>query len=269
MTQFFAPSRDYHAPFLAVAGNHAGEVYSGDPETTLVSFLRNFCSATAVESPDAGGLIRTTMIQPGIFFTFDAPYVRILALYSNCLEDPGVISTEGGTRPLLNDTQRDYLTAALTRCKTENYAGAVLIITHHPPYTGGATHGGSPLMLADIDACCTRASFWPHAHLSGHAHNYQRFTRTINGMDIPYIVAGCGGHGIDPMRSINDGPIRTPLVIDPTLTLESYDDTDYGYLRIIVDATTMRIEFHPASDGGTTKTPDDVVTVDLGTRLAS
>ena len=267
--QFYAPYRDYQAPILAVAGNHDGEVYSGDAETSLEAFLRNFCAETPVESPDSGGLIRTAMIQPGVFFTFDAPYIRILALYSNCLEDPGVISTEGGTRPLLNDTQLDYLAAALTRCKTEKYAGAVVIVTHHPPYTGGEEHGGSPLMLADIDAACTKAGFWPHAHLSGHAHNYQRLTRTINGMDIPYIVAGGGGHGLSTMREINGAPIRTPLVIDSTLTLESYDDTDYGYLRIVVDATSLRIEFHPASDGGTTKTPDDVVTVDIETRTVS
>jgi hypothetical protein len=56
---------------------------------------------------------------------------------------------------------------------------------------------------------------------------------------------------------------RTPFQIDSTLTLESYDDTDYGYLRVVVNATTLTIEFHPEGDGGTTKTPDDVVTVTL------
>lgn len=63
--------------------------------------------------------------------------------------------------------------------------------------------------------------------------------------------------------------VRTPYQIDSTLTLESYDDTDYGYLRIVVNATTMRIEFHPESDGGTTKTPDDVVTINLAAHTVS
>jgi hypothetical protein len=63
--------------------------------------------------------------------------------------------------------------------------------------------------------------------------------------------------------------IRTPFVIDDTLTLESYDDTDYGYLRVIVNAETMTIEFHPEMDGGTTKTPDDTVTVTLATHSVS
>ena len=62
---------------------------------------------------------------------------------------------------------------------------------------------------------------------------------------------------------------RTPYVIDNTLTLESYDTMDYGYFRVIVDATTMRIEFHPQHDGGTIKTPNDVVTVTLATHAVS
>ena len=37
----------------------------------------------------------------------------------------------------------------------------------------------------------------------------------------------------------------------------------YGYLRMVVNATTLTVEFHPESDGGTTKTPDDTVTVNL------
>jgi hypothetical protein len=62
---------------------------------------------------------------------------------------------------------------------------------------------------------------------------------------------------------------RTPYQIDSTLTLESYDDTHYGYLRVVVNATTMTVEFHPQNDGSTVKTPDDVVTIDLATRTVS
>ena len=50
-----------------------------------------------------------------------------------------------------------------------------------------------------------------------------------------------------------------------TVTFENYDDKSYGYLRILVNAQQLRIEYHPASDGPTTKTPDDSVTVDLKT----
>jgi hypothetical protein len=206
------------------------------------------------------------MIQPGVYYTFDAPFVRILGLYSNVLEDPGVISDQSGTYPTLDQRQITFLTTALARIKTESYAGAVIIAVHHPPYTGGSEHGGSPLMSQDIDSACAAAGAWPHAVFSGHSHNYQRYTRTVNSYQIPYIVAGCGGHSpLSTMRSI----VRTPYPIDSTLTLESYDDTDYGYLRVIVNATTMTIEFHPEADGGTTKTPDDSVTINLAARTAS
>jgi hypothetical protein len=51
------------------------------------------------------------------------------------------------------------------------------------------------------------------------------------------------------------------------VVFENYDDTNYGYLRIIVTAAQLRIEYHPASDGAGAKTPDDFVTVDLATRM--
>ncbi len=258
--QFYEPYRSYPAPIVAIPGNHDGVVYKADPAPTLAAFLANFCAPSFVSSPDAGGLARTTMIQPGVYFTFDAPFVRILGVYSNVLEDPGVISGQNGIYPTLDSRQISFLQTALTRVKSQNYTGAVIIAVHHPPFTGGSTHGGSPLMLQDIDNACHAAGVWPHAVFSGHAHNYQRFTRTVNGLQIPYLVAGCGGHA--PLAKMRE-TYRTPLRIDSTLTLESYDDTDFGYLRVVVNASTLSIEFHPEGDGGTTKTPDDVVTITL------
>jgi hypothetical protein len=264
--EFYEPYRNYPCPILGIPGNHDGIVYPSDPATTLEGYLRNFCASAAAPSPDAAGLMRTTMIQPGVYYTFDAPFVRILGLYSNVLEDPGVISSQNGTYPALDQRQITFLTTALQRVKSQNYAGALIIATHHPAFTGGSDHGGSPLMLADIDNACKAVGVWPHAVLSGHAHNYQRYTRIANDYQIPFLVAGCGGHSpLSKMRST----VRTPYKIDNSLTLESYDDTDYGYLRIVVNATTMTIEFHPESDGGTTKTPDDVVTINLAARTVS
>jgi hypothetical protein len=59
------------------------------------------------------------------------------------------------------------------------------------------------------------------------------------------------------------------MKVNPTLTLENYDDTNYGYLRVVVDSDNLRIEYHPASDGAGTKTPNDTVTVNLKTRALS
>jgi hypothetical protein len=265
--QFYEPYRNYPAPILAIPGNHDGVTYPKETVPTLDAYLRNFCSATPVHTDEAGGLSRTAMIQPGVYYTLEAPFVRLLGLYSNTLEDPGVISTEGNTRPTLNDSQLTFLQTALARAKSENFAGAVLVAVHHPPFTGGVNHGGSPRMLQDMDNAATAAGFWPHVVLSAHSHNYQRYTRTVAGLTIPYLVAGMGGHGLTVMRTTASGnAIRTPMAVDSGLTLVSYDDTHYGYLRVVVNATTLTMEFHPAEDGGTTKTPDDTFTLDLKTR---
>ncbi|HKR46673.1 MAG TPA: metallophosphoesterase, partial [Paraburkholderia sp.] len=114
--QFYEPYRDYHAPILAVAGNHDGMISPLQHEKSLQAFLRNFCSDCFQVSPDAGNLSRTAQIQPGVFFTFEAPFVRIIALYSNTLEDPGVISNSD-----IGNSQLKFLKAALTRVKKEGY----------------------------------------------------------------------------------------------------------------------------------------------------
>jgi hypothetical protein len=256
--QFYEPYRSYPAPIFAVAGNHDGLVYSGEGVPSLQAFLRNFVSAQPVKTPESGGLIRTAMTQPAVYFALDAPFVTIIGLYSNVLEDPGVVSSQGQKSSPVDDQQLAFLVTALQAAKKKG--GATIVVTHHPPYSGGTAHGGSPLMLADIDAACTKANYWPHAHLSGHAHNYQRFTRTVNKYDIPYVVCGNGGHS--PLSAITGTP-RTPVNVNAGLIFENYDATNYGYLRIVVNATQLRIELHPAQTGQAFKSPTDVVTVDL------
>ena len=81
--QFYEPYRNYQAPILAAAGNHDGMISPLAHATSLEAYLRNFCADPAqgfAVTPEAGGLSRTAQIQPGVFFTFDAPFVRILVL---------------------------------------------------------------------------------------------------------------------------------------------------------------------------------------------
>jgi hypothetical protein len=270
--QFYEPYRDYPAPIIALAGNHDGMVAPQTSTPTLQAFLENFCQTDFVVTPQAGGLSRTAQIQPGVFFTFEAPFVRFLCLYSNTLEDPGVIADGEGQPSNIGTSQLDYLAAALARVKSDNFKGALILAHHHPAYTAGSQHGWSIGMLKDIDAACAKAGIWPHAVLSAHAHNYQRFTRNHGNTQIPYIIAGNGGHGLAKLSTKGGSALRTPMVVQPAsatadqVTLESYDDADYGYLRIIVNATTLTIEYHPASDGAGQKTPDDSVTVKLANR---
>ena len=131
-------------------------------------------------------------------------------------------------------------------------------------------------MQRQIDAICNEAGVWPHADLAGHAHNYQRFTRTRpDGTHIPYIVCGNGGHGVQRLTTNGQPPLRAPQLLQAAtkdtdaVVIENYDDRNYGYLRIVADATQLRIEYHAAVDGPYTKAPDDQVTVDLSTRQLS
>jgi hypothetical protein len=269
--QFYEPYRNYPAPVLAAAGNHDGMISPLAHATSLAAYLRNFCADPAagfVVTPEAGGLSRTAQIQPGVFFTFDAPFVRILVVYSNTLEDPGVIADA-----TIGDSQIAYLRAALQRVKREKYAGALLFVHHHPPYALGGQHSSSLAMRQQMDAVCAAVGVWPHAVLSGHAHNYQRYTRhRADGTDIPYVICGNGGHNVQKLQTTGGQALRTPQVFqtktanDDAVTFENYDDTHYGYLRLIVDPRQLRIEYHPASDGIAAKTPDDSVTIDLATR---
>ncbi|WP_266156298.1 metallophosphoesterase family protein [Dyella silvatica] len=119
--QFYDPYRDYPAPILAAAGNHDGMVSPLAHASSLDAYLRNFCADSFVVTPEAGGLSRTAQIQPGVFFTLEAPFVRIVVLYSNTLEDPGVIAD-----PVIGNAQLAFVKAALQRVKTDKFKGALL-----------------------------------------------------------------------------------------------------------------------------------------------
>jgi hypothetical protein len=119
--QFYEPLRDYDRPIFAIPGNHDGVVTytSGGPTPdtpTLQAFIANFCTAAPQRPQNVGGLARTTMTQPGVYFTLDAPFVSIIGLYTNVLEGPGVISDQGGTYPALTgDGQLPWLISELKR----------------------------------------------------------------------------------------------------------------------------------------------------------
>ncbi len=239
--QFYEPFRGYDRPIFAIPGNHDGMVYGQNPKApqipTLQGFMRNFCAPTPGPSPDSGGLVRSAMTQPGVYFTLDAPFVSIIGLYSNVLEGPGVISSQGGTYPTMTDKQLVFLQAELTRLKPAHDAGqqAVLIAVHHPPVSTDSLHSGAVGLSNDIDAACTAAGLWPDAVLSGHAHLYQRFSRRVPGLNrqIPYVVSGSGGFSATAPQTA-DPPKGTTL---GQFTLATPSTVDFGYLTLTVDMT--------------------------------
>jgi hypothetical protein len=121
----------------------------------------------------------------------------------------------------------------------------------------------------------------PHAVVSGHVHNYQRFTRVLDGRQIPYIIDGRGGYANDPrlihklQSDGNGGPpqkgAQTPSKQDPELdlTIENYDQDNPGFLRATVTRDELTIEsFSVPFAGGFTNRPQDAVTVTRDGRLA-
>jgi hypothetical protein len=292
--QFYEPNRNYPAPIFAIPGNHDSFVIPGTPPaaTPLATFSRNFCATAPVITHEAGSLHRTAMTQPGVYFTLDAPFVRIISLFSNALEDPGVISGDGGKWPGVPDFQLEYLEAQLGRIAREKYPYAVLLAVHHPPFsyapparTGGVggMHGGSWEMLRQIDTICQATKVYPHAVISGHAHNYQRYTRKLDfegaARDVPFVVCGCGGHNVNSLVRAQGGRRaqepgfgtdvsyleRNPAVKSNGLVLEKYDDRNYGYLRLSADAAQLKIAFHHVEAHSLTQSRFDLVTIDVAT----
>jgi hypothetical protein len=262
--QFYEPFREYDRPIFAIPGNHDGMVFgsaSSAPQVpTLAAFQTNFCAGSPGPSADAPTIVRSVMTQPAVYFTLDAPFVSIIGLYSNVMDTGGgIISSQGGKFPLVND-QLDFLTAELKRLKPQRQAGkrAVLIAVHHPPLSVDAKTGGSTGLMVDIDSCCKAAGLWPDALLSGHAHLYQRFTRTVNGRDVPYIVSGSGGYAATPPQDAAPPAGTTigdhKLEVDPIIK--------YGYLTLETDAKTLTMTFKTAPRGEPVTTID-TVTLDL------
>jgi hypothetical protein len=264
--QFYEPFRAYDRPIFAVPGNHDGSVFGESPDVpqipTLQAFLRNFCATAPGPSPDSGGSVRSVMTQPGVYFTLDAPFVSIIGLYSNVLEGPGVISSQGGQYPTMSDDQVTFLHAELTRLKPARDAGerAILIAVHHPPASADSVHGGTVGLSNDIDTACTAAGIWPDAVLSGHAHLYQRFSRAVEGLGrtIPYVVSGSGGFGL---VSGQTGASAGTTIGD--FTLVTTPEVNFGYLTLVVDMTgavgTLTISYHSVNQANIR----DSVTVDL------
>jgi hypothetical protein len=264
--QFYEPFRAYDRPIFAIPGNHDGVVFGSNANTpavpSLQGFKRNFCAAAPGPSPDAGTLVRSVMTQPGVYFTLDAPFVSIIGLYSNVLEGPGVISSQGGAYPI-GDEQKQFLTAELQRLKADHDGGAraVVLAVHHPPLSIDSKHGGATGLSDDIDACCAAANLYPDVVLSGHAHLYQRYARTVGGHTTPYVVSGSGGFAVTkPMTNV-----VAPFV-EGNVTLVHGPVLHFGYLTVTVDLTgaahALTVAFNLV-DGAGKKRVEDSVTVAL------
>src|SRR5580700_5939747 len=270
--QFYDPYRDYAGPIFAIPGNHDGVLFKSEPVAfSLAPFYENFCSKAPTNDPSAKGFARTTMTQPGVYFTLDAPFLKVIGLYSNTGESTGIISDATTGTAQMQFLQSQLAAAAAQRAQKGTSPFALVLAVHHPPFTISSSHSPSPAMLAQIDAACAAANIWPDIVLSGHAHLYERYTRTMeaDGRQIPYVVAGNGGYlnlsaprkgknGLNPQPGIpgNDGK-GNPL------TLDVYNNTSYGFLRLTVDENSILCESLGVDETTLKTSTMDAFTVDL------
>jgi uncharacterized protein YukJ len=254
--QFYRPYKKYPAPIFAIPGNHDGITYN-QSMISLDAFQKAFCDDQPRHWEGAAGLSRTSMIQPGVFFTLDAPFVSIIGLYSNCSERYGYLDAQ----------QKLFLFNELTRLKPLRANGqiaAILVAVHHPPLSFDPTKPSSAELRDAMDKAANDAGCWPDAVLSGHAHIYQRMSRTVPvgnaNWQIPYIVDGSGGN-FNVSQEIDKAGVKELDQSDSAFKLHRFLP-HYGYLRITVRPmsgganATLRIEFkspdvnagHPVAD---------------------
>lgn len=261
--RFYRPDDNYHNLIFAIPGNHDGEVRSSLDDPSLSAFLENFCAPVGQQPSMAKSFGRIMPNQPGAYWYLNCPFIDIIGLYSNTGENYGTIS-----HPDIQDQgqQKKWLTDTLKTIKQQNKGAvrALLFAVHHPPYAsglqeGGFGHPGNPDMLKDIDDCCTEADIWPHAVLSAHSHNYQRYMRTIsNNRMIPYFVVGTGGIGTQnipaPIGAKSaDGSVRYANAVE-----------SHGFLTTSASKGHLTFTFTAAVD--THRSIFETITIDLATR---
>jgi hypothetical protein len=244
--QFYEPNQFYQAPIFAIPGNHDGDnsVLKGDapdPEASLTGFFDNFCATTRAPSPDSP--YRYLMDQPWPYWTLNAPFVTIIGLYSNI--DGSLDKTTKG------HIQRQY-NWFVDQLKAADPGKCLLLALHHPPFSLDTAHGGYQDILDAIDQASVNSGRTPDAVFTGHVHNYQRYTRTVNNRHYPYVIAGAGGyantqksmHQLQKDPNTPDGKIPFNFqTTRPDVILSSYNTSNPGFLRVTVDANNLKGEY--------------------------
>lgn len=247
LPQFYEPYVHYPLPMLGIPGNHDGDILDDgtrtNPLPSLATFVRNFCAAEpGTKSPDSGEISRTAMIQPNVYFTLLTPFATIVGLYTNV--------PEGG---VVEPDQAAWFAGELAAASPDL---PVIVALHHPPQSLDTYHSGSAAMGALLEGSAQKARRQPDLVVSGHVHNYQRFSVGTPGTPgiTPFIVAGQGGyHNLHKMVLVDGKPIVTPYAApnDAGVVLERYNDTDFGFMRLEIDARTIVVSTYAVAASAT------------------
>jgi acid phosphatase type 7 len=249
--QFYEPYAHYEAPIVAIPGNHDGDD-SDDPSVPfLTAFVENFCSLAPHLDPQAHETNRDTMDQPNVYWTLTDPLFTIVGLYTNVPEG-GVVAGD----------QIDWLVGEPRAAPKD---AALLVALHHPPYSCDANHGGSAAMGRMLDGAFAAAGRAADMVLTGHVHDYQRFTRTIGAAQVPYIVAGAGGyHNLHAMaRDSSGAKLATPFRVASDCVLDTFCADRFGFLRLSFTARRVAGEYVAVDRDGSVTPRTDVFTLDL------
>jgi len=228
---YYETYKNYPGFIVSIPGNH--DCQPDDPadgpvdpnKFPLDGWIQNFMSKTPDQpgSPQTGAA-RTQLDLPNVYWTFTTPFATIIGLFSNVGETEGEIHQD----------QIDWFQGELTAADPSK---ALLVAVHHPPFSGDTEHSGSSAVYQVLTAAFQAVKRYPNLILSGHVHNYQRFTQVVQGpngqIQLPYIVAGAGGYtNLGTLHTVNGGPPPRPLSLGSGLTLEQYDQTNFGFLRL-------------------------------------
>jgi hypothetical protein len=228
---FYETYQNYPAFIVAIPGNH--DCQPDDPQdgpvdpnkVPLDGWVQNFMS----KDPSQLGSLktnssRTQMDLPNVYWTLNTPLATFIGLFSNVGE------TEGEIHPDQIAWFKGELAAADPKL-------ALIVAVHHPPFSGDIEHSGSSAVDKVLFDAFKAAGRYPDLILSGHVHNYQRFTNVVKGpkgqLHIPCVVAGAGGYtSLGKMNKVNGAYPTAPLPLDNGLTLEQYDHENFGFLRL-------------------------------------
>ncbi|MBE8719272.1 metallophosphoesterase family protein [Sphingobacterium pedocola] len=228
--QFLQPYENYEAPIFAIPGNHDGDVNpeSPVPYKSLEPFMEVFCGAERRTIEFGQGSKRQSMMQPNVYWTLETPLARFIGLYSN-IPKHGWIGEE----------QREWFVEELRYAKQHAAEQAVIVCIHHAPFSADTNHGSSKPMIDFLEEAFIAADIKPDLVVSGHVHNYQRFSRIYaDGATVPFVVAGAGGYSIlHSVAEINDPWFEKLPVENGEVKLEAFCEDQYGFLKMAVEKT--------------------------------
>ena len=261
---FYETYDEYPGLIVAIPGNH--DCQPDDPQDgpidpnkkPLDGWVQNFMSKT----PSQLGSLktnsqRTQMDLPNVYWTFATPLATVIGLFSNVSE----------TEAEVHQDQIDWFKGELAAAPKDK---ALIVTIHHPPFSGDVSHSGSSAAERILFGAFQDTNVYPHLILSGHVHNYQRFTVKEAVGDIACVVCGNGGYTkLGKLHKV-DGQFPTaPLTLTDTLTLDSYDQDHFGFLRVAVTKTQIDVSYLGETYVVNTTPPGkemDSFTIDLATR---